>query len=117
MTGEGAVLGDRGVTGVFAVGAVVAVTEVFAVGEPVAVGEPDSLGEGVGLAPVVVGVGVGDAVCAPTVIAGRGSARAGAPEFIAANPSEQVATPSVPDTAQAIADFDSGMLLPSSSSG
>lgn len=41
-----------------------------------------------------------------TVTAGRGWALAGTPEFIAAIPAEQAATPNVPDTVQAIADLD-----------
>ncbi len=62
-------------------------------------------------------VGLGDAVACgrpATVMAGRGSALAGALEFRAARPTAQVPIPSVPVTAQATADFDKAMgwLLP-----
>ena len=44
-------------------------------------------------------------------MAGRGSAFAGAPEPMAATPIAQVPIPSVPETAQATADFDNTMVL------
>ncbi|MDQ7993649.1 MAG: hypothetical protein AAGC63_10075 [Propionicimonas sp.] len=117
MTGEAGLCGVRGLTVVFAVAGVFAVGDVAAVRVGAFVGTAvvaSGLGD-------VDGVGVGDSDgwpgSAPTTIAGRGSAAAGAPELSAAIPSAQVPTPSVPETAQAIADFDSGMVLPSSRSG
>jgi hypothetical protein len=70
------------------------------------------VGVALAVAPAVGSAdGFADGVPA-TVIAGRGSALAGAPELRAAKPTMQVPTPIVPDTAQAMADFDNGMFAP-----
>ena len=93
--GAAGVLADTGVFALTAVGAVLAV-RVGLLG----VGEAEELvvGEAGALAPIT--------------IAGCGSALAGIPEFIAMMPRVQVPTPRVPETAQAIADLDSGMVFP-----
>lgn len=104
--------GDGLVTGLFGVAVVafdLADTDDRAVGAVAAV----KVGEPVGAAPAV---GPGDAVACGrpvTVMAGRGSAFAGALEFRAARPIAQVPIPRAPETAQATADFDNTMLAPS----
>ena len=137
LRGEGGVTGDGWVTAVggeaadaddLAVGAVEAVMVgelvdvAFAVGLEVAV----AVGREVGFAGrlefgFAVGLEVGlvvgpvDAVACgrpATVMAGRGSAFAGAPELRAAKPTAQVPMPTVPETAQAMVDFDNRISAP-----
>lgn len=106
MTGEGL---ETGLFGVTAVAFDPADTEDLGVGAVAAV----KVGEPPGVSSVV---GPGEAVACGgpvTVMAGRGSAFAGALEFRAARPIAQVPIPSVPVTAQVTADFDHTMLAPS----
>ncbi len=121
LTFEGADLGDFALVGepaclvafCFGVAALLAETGVLA---EIAVGAVSALSVGLLGAGELVGALVGVAVAAMT-IAGWRSALAGAPEFIARIPRVQVPTPRVPETAQAIADLDTGMVLPSTRSG
>jgi hypothetical protein len=107
VIGDGAVAGLLGETGTAVdlgetVGCAVCAAEAVMVAGLV--------GVALAVAPAVGSAdGFADGVPA-TVIAGRGSALAGAPELRAAKPTMQVPTPIVPDTAQAMADFDNGMV-------